>query len=44
MYIRKCVKWSFLVLAFMAYKNIEARPSGATEVHAEVSYSIGNLR
>jgi hypothetical protein len=44
MYIRKFVKWSFLVMAFMAYKNIEARSPGATEVSAESSYRIGNLR
>ena len=44
MSIRKFVKWRFLVMAFKAYKNTEARPSGATEAHVDVSYSIGNLR
>jgi hypothetical protein len=44
MYIRKFVKWSFLVMAFMAYKNIEARPAGATEIHAGLSHSTGGLR
>ena len=44
MYIRKFVKWSFLVMAFMAYKNIEARLSGAMEIDNDVSYSIGELR
>jgi hypothetical protein len=44
MYIRKFVKWSFLVMAFMAYKNIEARPADATEIHAGLSHSTGGLR
>lgn len=39
MNIRKLVKWSVLVLAFVAYKNIEARDSENARVyHSNLSY------